>query len=125
MAEHPDAAAFRRVFDAMNEGRSDEFVAILDDEVEWYEIGADEPVRGKEAVLERFRADTDFEIEARLHDVLATDDHVVGLVSARATRDGETLDYRTAEILHMEDGRVTSRWSYAEDPQAVLEFFGG
>lgn len=37
---------------------------------------------------------------AEIHDVVANDEHVVGLVKATATVGDGTFEYRTAEILH-------------------------
>ena len=48
-----------------------------------------------------------YTITADVHDTVADDDHVVQLVTAHATRhDGATLDYRTAEIFHVKDGKI-------------------
>ncbi len=125
MAEHPNAALVRRAIEALNGGDFDQFAALLADDVSWYEVGATEPIRGKAALAERMAAgEREFTIEARLHDVVANDEHALAMINATATMGDETLDYRTVEILHMRDGRVTERWSFADDPQAILGFFG-
>ena len=52
------------------------------------------------------------------------DEHAVALVEANATRaDGRTLTYRTAEIMHIRDGKLTERWAFAEDTQEIADFF--
>ena len=66
---------------------------------------------------------SDSTITARLHDVVANDDHLVALVDATATRGDKTLNYRTAEIMHVRDGRVTERWAFSDDTAALVEFF--
>jgi ketosteroid isomerase-like protein len=68
-------------------------------------------------------ADTDWDISVELHDVVANDEHAVALVSATATRGGKTLSYRTAEIVHVRDGKVTERWAFSDDTQRIIEFF--
>ena len=126
MAEHPNAARFREVMDAINEGNIDVVMDALADDVVWHTIGSDQPIRGKENVLASFGPESgrDFEIEAELHDVVANDDHTIGLVHAHATRDGETFDYRTAEIMHMKDGKITERWAFSDDTAAIADYFG-
>lgn len=125
MDEHPNAALLRQALDAMNVGDGEAMSAVLADDVEWYEIGASQPVRGKQALTERYMGDTppDFEITGELHDVVANDEHAVALVSAHATRGGKTLDYRTAEIMHVKDGKITARWAFSDDTAAITEFF--
>ena len=34
-----------------------------------------------------------------------------------------TLTYRTAEIYHMRDGKVTERWAFSDDTQRIIDFF--
>ena len=65
----------------------------------------------------------DFEIEAEVHDVVANDDHTLALINATGKRGDQTLQYQTVEILHFRDGKVTDRWSFANDTRAVREFF--
>lgn len=62
------------------------------------------------------------EFESSLHDVLANDDHVVGLVEAHV-KVGDEISYRTAEIMHIADGKVTGRWAFSDDTQAITDFF--
>ena len=59
----------------------------------------------------------------KVHDVVANDEHVIALVEATATRDGKTLNYRTAEIMHIRDGKITERWAFSDDTAAIVEFF--
>jgi hypothetical protein len=65
----------------------------------------------------------DYEITGELHDVVANDEHTVALVTAHATRGGKSLTYRVAEIYHMRDGKITERWAFSDDTQAITEFF--
>jgi ketosteroid isomerase-like protein len=124
MAEHPNATIIRTTLDAMNSGDNAAVAARIADDVEWHEIGSDEPVRGLAALSERYLAGTpDFEITTTLHDVVANDDHTVALVEAHATRGGRELTYRTAEIYHLRDGKITARWAFSDDTAAINAFF--
>jgi ketosteroid isomerase-like protein len=123
--EHPNAALVRRSLEALNRGDRESLANLLDDDVEWHEIGRSEPFRGKTAMAERWASggEEDFDITGELHDVVANDDHTIALVQATAKRNGRTFTYRTAEIMHVRDGKVTARWAFSDDTQAINEFF--
>jgi ketosteroid isomerase-like protein len=123
--EHPNATLARRAIDALNRGDSQAIADLLADDVEWHEIGRAEPIRGKAALAERFMGSigSDVTIKGDLHDVIANDEHTIALVQATATRGGQTFTYRTAEIMHIRDGKVTGRWAFSDDTAAINQFF--
>ena len=125
MADHPNAAAIRDAFRRAEE--SDDIMSamdMVDDDIVWHEIGSDEPIRGKQALMERLAGMSEgVTIRTETHDVLANDEHAVQLVTATATMGDKELVYRTAEIYHVRDGKVTERWAFAEDTQAIKDFF--
>ncbi len=124
MAEHPYAAIVREGIDALNRQDYDGFGDMMADDVVWHMIGVPEPVRGKAAMAEGLGGGSDFTITAELHDVTASDDHVIALVRAHATRGDQTLDYDTAEIFHIKDGKVVERWAFSDDTARIVDFFG-
>lgn len=77
-------------------------------------IGRHTPILADTVVCSLFDAD--------LHDVVANDDHVVGLVTATVRVGDEAFTYRTAEIVHVKDGKVTERWAFSDDTQAITDF---
>ncbi len=107
-------------FDAMDMARLD---ALIADDVIWHEIGVAEPRRGKAAMRAAAPGVADYEITAKLHDLVASDDHAIALVDATATRGGRTLTYRTAEIYHIRNGQVVERWAFSDDTGAITAFF--
>jgi hypothetical protein len=123
--EHPNAAYVRRSLNSLNSGDVQSLVELLDDNVAWHEIGRAEPIRGKAALAERFMGfeGAGFNMKSELHDVVANDDHTIALVETTATRDGRSFTYRTAEIMHVRDGKVTARWAFSDDTQAINDFF--
>lgn len=127
MAEHPNVALYREVHENIQNGNFQSAIDALDDDVVWHQIGA-ETLYGKEAVaasmsgMEEFGADA-FTIE--VHDVVGNDEHVIGLVAATVSMGDESFSYRTAEIAHMKDGKVTERWAFSDDTQRIAEFFAG
>ena len=127
MADHPNAAKIRAAAEEMERGGDIMSQReMLDDDVVWHEIGRDEPIRGKQALMERFQGmPEDASIRTETHDVLANDEHAIQLVTATATLGGRELVYRTAEIYHMRDGKVTERWAFSDDTERINRFFGG
>jgi len=127
MAEHPSATLIRQGLRALSRGDIQAMADMLADDVEWHEIGRAEPIRGKGALAALYSGAPvpDSEITAELHDVVANDDHAIALVQATARRGGRTITYRTAEIFHVRDGKVTARWAFSDDTAAINEFFAG
>lgn len=125
MAEHPNVTLINEMQEALRVGNMQAMADLLADDVEWHEIGREEPIRGKAALQERYMGETppDFEITGETHDVVGGDDHTVALVEATATRGGKTFTYRTAEIFHIRDGKITARWSFSDDTAAINAFF--
>lgn len=123
MADHPNAAKYRAATEAMNAGKPEEAADLMSDDIVWWQIGVKEPLRGKQALMDSMQQFEDSQIKVDLHDVIANDEHVVALVTATATKDGRTFEYRTAEIHHMKDGKVTERWAFSDDTEAIKKFF--
>jgi len=126
MNDHPTAAKIRAIAEASE--ASGDLTAVMDsidDDVVWHEIGSDEPIRGKQALMERMSQFGDGVITTETHDVIANDEHAVQLVTATATLGDRSLTYRTAEIYHVRDGKVTERWAFSDDTERIKQFFGG
>lgn len=124
MDEHPNAAIVRRMTEAMNGGDTETAANLVADDVEWHVIGATEPIRGKAQLAASMAGFGEADIKYDIHDVLASDDHVVALGTATATLGGRSLTYRTAEIFHVGNGQVTARWAFSDDTKAITDFFG-
>ncbi|HYI66427.1 MAG TPA: nuclear transport factor 2 family protein [Candidatus Limnocylindrales bacterium] len=127
MADHPNAAKLRAASDAIEQsGDMTSQMDMVADDVVWHEIGSDEPVRGKQALIERYSAMPEgASIKVDTHDVVANDDHAIALVTATATMGDQELVYRTAEIYHIKDGKITERWAFSDDTDRINKFFGG
>jgi uncharacterized protein len=60
---------------------------------------------------------------ATLHDVVANDEHVVGLHSSDAEREGRRLRSPTTLVFHVRDGRIAETWSNHHDQREFDEFW--
>lgn len=123
MSEHPNAVLYRQAMQRFEEGDATAFQDAIADDVVWWQIGSAEPVRGKAALIESMQGMEGVGFDVDIHDVLATDEHVVGLVTATVRVGDEEFSYRTAEIAHVVDGKVTERWAFSDDTQAIIDFF--
>jgi hypothetical protein len=127
MTDHPNAAIVRAAGEEIE--RTGDMMGMMDllsDDIVWHEIGRDEPIRGKQALMERFAGMPEGgSITTETHDVVANDEHCIQLVTATATMGDQSLVYRTAEIYHMRDGKVTERWAFSDDTERINAFFGG
>jgi len=123
MADHPAAEAYRRAFEMFSTGDPGGFAGMLADDVVWHQIGA-ETLHGAAAVAESMSGMDEIDFSVDLHDVVANDQHLVALVTATVKVADKSIEYRTAEIAHYNDeGKVTERWAFSDDTQAIAEFF--
>ena len=129
MAEHPNAVRVRRLYELGGGGDWDVLAEAFAEDIVWHVPGRGAisgPHRGKAAVVAFFRRVIpgleSFKIE--VHDILATDDHVVALVRYDHRRDGHALRQLGTEVYHFDDaGRISAFWALIDDTTAFDEFF--
>jgi ketosteroid isomerase-like protein len=122
MARDDNVRVARELSDAFNSGDMQAMDRLIADDVVWHQIGQPD-IKGKEALRASAPATADYAITGKAHDILASDDHAITLADATATRAGKTFSYRTAEIYHIKDGRITERWAFSDDTDAIRRFF--
>lgn len=123
MPEHPNAAMIRWALETIRTGDVEAVKAIWADDIEWHEIGREEPIRTKAELFAYLAEDSLIETDWEIHDVVGNDEHVVALTSGTASRDGRTMEYRVARVYHLRDGKVTARWELSDDTQRIADFF--
>jgi len=121
MAEHPNATVYRTALEKFEAGDMSATDLIADDVV-WYQIGA-EPLYGKQALVESMESLQNVDFDIDVHDITASDDHVVGLITATVRAGDESFTYRTAEIAHVKEGKITERWAFSDDTEGIIRFF--
>ncbi len=129
MAEHPNAELWRKASAAFVRGAADlgEARKFLSDDVVYHVPGAN-PLAGDYEGLEAVGA---LMLKLRqmnvrivdVHDVLATDEHVVALLRTAASREGRELSMNRANIYHVRDGKITEAWLLTTDQRAADEFY--
>jgi ketosteroid isomerase-like protein len=126
---HPNEDRVRQGYDAFSRGDTDTLRELFHPDLVWHAPGRHQlagDFRGVDAVLGYLGQTMELTggtFRADVHDVVANDEHTVGLHNASAERAGRTLDDNTTLVFHLRDGQVTEVWQYWADPYAADEFF--
>ncbi len=109
------AGRIRRGYDASNRGDLAGYLDDFADDAVMHFIRGD--VNGKQAIREFLtqQAQEFEEFRFEPHDVLASDEHVVALVSSTLRRQGQTYQSRLVHVFHLNDeGKTKEGWVFAE-----------
>jgi len=116
---HPNAELIRRFFDAVVAGDRATIAACVAEDVVMHVPGKNS-LSGTYKGLEQFagamqRADALSGLKRELHDIAASDDHVIALVGLKATRDGQSLSWNGANVWHVREGKLAEVWLLSDD----------
>jgi uncharacterized protein len=126
---HPNEELVRRGYAAFNTADVETLRQLFADTTVFHEPGRS-PIsgdyQGLDQVLGFFgtlaeRSGGTF--RATLHDVVANDDHAIGLHISDAERDGRVARSPTVLVFHVRDGRVTETWSHHHDQHEFDAFW--
>jgi uncharacterized protein len=130
MSAQSNAEAMRKGYDAFSRSDMD---ALRNDlfspDIVWHQGGRNQTAgdyRGADGVIGLFGklfqlTDGTFRIE--VHDMLASDEHVVVLAQVHAQRAGKTLQQGNyCHISHFRDGKLSEAWIVNVDQYEVDEF---
>jgi ketosteroid isomerase-like protein len=124
-----NAATIRRGYELFNSGDLEGLAQIFAEDVVWHTGGRGRfqgDKRGRDAAFAYFGqlgALTDGTFRAELHDVVANEQHAVGLHVNTARRAGRSLNLKEVLVFHLRDGKVVEAWEQYEDSQTMDEFF--
>ena len=124
-----NAATIRRGYEFFNSGNVEELTQIFAEDVVWHSGGRGRlggEKRGRDATFAYFGQLgelTGGTFRAELHDVVASDEHVVGIHANTGRRDGTTLNLKEVLVFHLRDGKIVEAWEHFEDSQTWDEFF--
>lgn len=128
MSDHPDAELLRQGYDAFARGDLETVGSLFDQAIEWHVSGG--PLagtyKGPDQVFGFFgqlieRSGGTFRLE--IHDILASDEHVVVLVRERAEREDQVFDANAVHVWHIRGGKATEFWGIPEDVGAFERFW--
>src|SRR5665213_3498179 len=66
---------------------------------------------------------TDGTFAVGIHDLLASDDHVVVLAKETASRQGKSLESDDVHVWHIANGKAVEFWGISKDQHEVDEFW--
>jgi ketosteroid isomerase-like protein len=126
---HPNEELIRRGYDAFSKGDLQTLRELFDPNIVWHAPGRNQLAgdhQGVDTVLGYFGRTMEltggtFRVE--LHDVVANEQHTVGLHTAYAERGGQTLEGRSTLVFHLQGGRVIEVWQLWEDLYAADALF--
>jgi len=127
---HPNEQLVRRGYDAFSRGDMQTLRDLFHPDIVWHAPGRNQlsgDHRGVDAVLGYFGRSMELtggSFSVEVHDVVANDQHAVGLNSVHAERAGKTLDDQNTLVFHVVDGKVTEVWQFAADQYALDDLFG-
>src|SRR5918912_2513028 len=116
-----NAAAIRRGYDLFNSGDLEQLAQLFAEDVVWHSGGRGRfagEKRGRDATFAYFGQLGELSggtFRTELHDVVASDEHVVGLHTNTGRRDGKALNLKEALVFQMRDGKIVEAWEHYED----------
>jgi len=126
---HPNADVVRSGYEAFASGDVGTVMNLLADDIVWH-IGGRSPLaddyRGHEGVMAFFGLLMELSggtFRLDIHDVAATDVHVLAIVDYHAERDGHAIDGNSIHVWHMADGKAVEFRSVVVDPYPDDEFW--
>jgi uncharacterized protein len=130
MGAQEDAALVRRGYEAFIAGDMEWMNQHLHENIVWHNPGNSVlagDYRGREEVLAFFARSVQIALpEFDIHDIVASDDHVVAILTMnwRKNGTGETYQTRNAQVFHVEKEQALEVWTLAEDIEGFDRFIG-
>jgi ketosteroid isomerase-like protein len=127
---HPNEELLRRAYEAQARGDVGSYLALLTDDFVLHIPGSSRiagEYEGKEEMRRHFREIAELSggtFRTEIHDVLATDEHAVGLVAAHAEREGRRVDLPRVHVWHIREGKLAELWLHPTDQRAFDEYWG-
>jgi uncharacterized protein len=129
MSAEQNAELIRSGYEAFSKGDLDTVRELFGSGIRWHIGGKTDlagTYTGHDEVFDFFnkifeRSGGTFAVE--IHDLLASEDHVVVLAHESASREGRELSSNDAHIWHLADGKATEYWAFPEDANANDAFW--
>jgi ketosteroid isomerase-like protein len=131
MSAETNAEAMRRGYEAFSKGDMDTLRnELFTPDIVWHQSGRNQTsgdFRGVDDVIGLFGklvqlTEGTFRVE--VHDMLASEEHVVVLAQVHAQRAGKTLQNgQYSHVCHFRDGKLSEAWIVNVDPYEGDDFF--
>lgn len=129
MTVHENAELIRGGYEAFGAGDLDAVARLFAPDIRWH-IGGRSAISGTYAghdevfgFFGKLMEMTGGSFRLEIHDVLASDDHVVVLVRESASRGDRQLQMNEAHVWHVSGGLAREFWGFAEDQYEAQSFF--
>ena len=125
---HENETVVRAGYDAFSRGDMDAFRQLFAEDIVWHVPGRSQiagEYKGIDGVIGYFGRSMELSggtFRVEVHDVVANDDHVVGLHTASGQREGKSLHDDGALVFHVEGGKVREVWQLFGDQYANDDF---
>ena len=123
-------ATVRKGYEYFNSGNMEELRKLFAPEATWHVPGRSRFAGDKQGVDASFAyfgeivQATDMTFRAEVHDIVANEQHAVGLHTTTATRNGKELRAHTVLVFHMNgEGKIDECWEHFDDTATVDEFW--
>ena len=129
MGAQDNGELIRSGYEAFSKGDMDTIARIFAPDIRWHISGRNQVAgtySGQEetfALFGRLMELTGGTFSVSVHDLLASDDHVVVLAKESASRDGKSLEADDVHVWHLADGKAVEFWGIARDQSEVNEFW--
>jgi ketosteroid isomerase-like protein len=126
-----DAELVRKGYEAFIAGDMEWMNEHLHENIVWHVPGSNVlsgDYRGREDVLAFFAKSVQVALpEFDMHDIVASEDHVVALVTNKWRRNdnGEEFEGHTIQVFHIENGQAIEVWTMDDDQAGFDKFLEG
>ncbi len=126
---HPDAELIRTGYEAFGRGDIPTVLATFNDDIVWHVGGRNQlsgDYQGHDGVVAFFTKLMEISggtLNLSVHDITASDNHVIAIVDLTAERDGRPWENNGVHVWHLADGKVAEFRSIPVDPYLADEFW--
>jgi uncharacterized protein len=129
MSAQDNGELIRRGYDAFSKGDMETIAEVFGPDIRWTVSGRNQisgTYSGQEetfAFFGKLVELTDGTFSVAVHDLLASDDHVVVLARESASRNGKSLESDDVHVWHLAGGQAVEFWGISKDQHEVDEFW--
>jgi ketosteroid isomerase-like protein len=129
MGAHDNGELIRSGYEAFSKGDMETIAKVFGPDIRWSISGRNQisgTYNGQEetfAFFGKLMELTDGTFTVGIHDLLASDDHVVVLAKESASRNGKSLESDDVHVWHIANGKAVEFWGISKEQHDVDEFW--